>query len=181
MSFQVVSVSLRTADTKSACSSVPTYWFGSDVSTSCAGPPPPCVIAPGSTPSSMATIVSTTAPMPPPTIIPPLPRLSCMLPLRGPDCHRIFSLPVEMLRAHVWQEMHRGDGSVGGPRRKVDRDGSGAGAQLVEVVFAELGDLGRDHRAAVGLIGVPSIVVLVVDLGRPEGLERHDLGRDPVP
>src|SRR5690348_6759415 len=50
--------------------------------------------------------------------------------------------------------------------------------QLLEVVLAELGHLGRHHRAAVGLVGVVLEVLLVVILGDVECLGRHDLGHD---
>ena len=44
----------------------------------------------------------------------------------------------------------------------------------------ELFDLGADHRRAVGAVGMLLKIILVVAFGRPERLQGHDLGRDPM-
>src|ERR1700694_49759 len=54
------------------------------------------------------------------------------------------------------------------------------GLQLFEIFAPELRHLGRDHGAAIGLVGIAAVVLPVVLLGRIERGERHDLRDDRV-
>src|SRR5439155_12654702 len=62
----------------------------------------------------------------------------------------------------------------------IGRDRGPLGLELLEVLGPKFRDLGGDDRAAIRLVGVPSVVLAVVFLGRIEGDERLDLGHDRV-
>src|ERR1035437_1066528 len=52
--------------------------------------------------------------------------------------------------------------------------------QLLEEQLAGLGDLWRDDDGAVRILRIPREIVVVVFLGRPERIQRHDLGDDRI-